>query len=139
MASTACSALARSAAATTAAPPLRRANGANNGGDGRCGQLRGGGGGAVRSGGARRSQQCRAEGENAGSSLGGMPPPRPPSRLIVPGSPGFDASYGTGQGLTLAHFRAQLEDLQDISLTLELNLSTFGTHPALIWLTWRTK
>jgi hypothetical protein len=34
-----------------------------------------------------------------------------------------------GQGLTLAHFRAQLEDLRDTSLTLELNLSTFGTHP----------
>jgi hypothetical protein len=33
------------------------------------------------------------------------------------------------QGLTLAHFRARLEDLRDTSLTLELNLSTFGTHP----------
>jgi len=33
------------------------------------------------------------------------------------------------QGLTLAHFRAQLEDLRDTSLTLELNLSTCGTHP----------
>jgi len=33
------------------------------------------------------------------------------------------------QGLTLAHFRAQLEDLRDTTLTLELNLSTFGTHP----------
>jgi hypothetical protein len=31
-------------------------------------------------------------------------------------------------GGTLAHFRAQLEDLRDTSLTLELNLSTFGTH-----------
>jgi hypothetical protein len=28
------------------------------------------------------------------------------------------------QGLTLAHFRAQLEDLRDTSLKLELNLST---------------
>jgi hypothetical protein len=36
---------------------------------------------------------------------------------------------GHGQGLTLAHFRAQLEDLRDTSLTSELNLSTFGTHP----------
>jgi hypothetical protein len=38
------------------------------------------------------------------------------------------------QGLTLAHFRAQLEDLRDgnTSLTLELNLSTFGTHPRLM-------
>jgi len=33
------------------------------------------------------------------------------------------------QGLTLAHFRAQLEDLRATSLTLELNSSTFGTHP----------
>ena len=31
------------------------------------------------------------------------------------------------QGLTLAHFRAQLEDLRDTSLTLELNLSTLDT------------
>ena len=33
------------------------------------------------------------------------------------------------QGLTLAHFRAQQEDLRDTSLTLELNLSTFAPHP----------
>jgi hypothetical protein len=33
------------------------------------------------------------------------------------------------QGLTHAHFRVQLEDLRDTSLTFELNLSTFGTHP----------
>jgi len=33
------------------------------------------------------------------------------------------------QGLTLAHFTAQLEDLRDTSLTSELNLSTFGPHP----------
>ena len=32
------------------------------------------------------------------------------------------------QGLTLTHFRAQLDHLRDTSLTLELNLSTFGTH-----------
>jgi hypothetical protein len=37
------------------------------------------------------------------------------------------------QGLTLAHFKAQLEDLRDTSLTLELNVSTFGPHPRLIW------
>jgi len=36
-----------------------------------------------------------------------------------------------GQGLTLAHFRAQLEDLRETSLTLELNLSTFRTHQRL--------
>jgi hypothetical protein len=43
------------------------------------------------------------------------------------GSSSATASFR--QGLTLAHFRAQLEDLQDRSLTLELNLSTFRTHP----------
>ena len=32
-------------------------------------------------------------------------------------------------GLTLVHFSAQLEDLRDTSLTLELNLSTFGAYP----------
>ena len=32
------------------------------------------------------------------------------------------------QGLTLACVIAELEDLRDTSLTLELNLSTFGTH-----------
>jgi hypothetical protein len=32
-----------------------------------------------------------------------------------------------GQGLTLAHFSAQLEDLQDASLIITLNLSTFET------------
>jgi hypothetical protein len=41
-----------------------------------------------------------------------------------------------GQGLTLAHFTAQLEDLRDTSLTLELNGSTFGI---LIWVIWGTK
>jgi hypothetical protein len=40
---------------------------------------------------------------------------------------------GPGQGLALAHFRAQLEDLRDTLLTLELNVSTFGTHPRVIW------
>jgi hypothetical protein len=33
------------------------------------------------------------------------------------------------QGLTLAHFKAQLEVLGDTMLPLELNLSTFRTHP----------
>ena len=36
---------------------------------------------------------------------------------------------GLRQGLTLVHFSAQLKDLRDTSLALELNLSTFGTHP----------
>ena len=35
----------------------------------------------------------------------------------------------TSQGLTLAHFRAQLENLRDTSLTSALNLSIFGPHP----------
>jgi hypothetical protein len=41
------------------------------------------------------------------------------------------AADGTGkrQGLTLAHFKAQREDLRDTSLTLQLNLSTFGPRP----------
>jgi len=33
------------------------------------------------------------------------------------------------QGLTLAHFTAQLENLRDVSLTLKLILINFGTHP----------
>jgi len=42
----------------------------------------------------------------------------------------WELQYTTSrQGLTLAHFRAQLEDLWDTSLTLELNLSTFGARP----------
>jgi len=39
------------------------------------------------------------------------------------------AEVTAAQGLTLAHFRAQLEHLRATSLTLELNLSTFGTIP----------
>jgi hypothetical protein len=38
------------------------------------------------------------------------------------------------QGLTLAHFTAELEDLRDTSLPfIELNLSTFGTHLRLVF------
>jgi hypothetical protein len=40
-----------------------------------------------------------------------------------------DEQRPSDQGLTLARFRAQLEDLRDTSLTLELKLNTFGTHP----------
>jgi hypothetical protein len=51
---------------------------------------------------------------------------------ITPGSservPWKCGTCGHGQGLTLAHFRAQLEDLRYTSLTLELNLGTYGTH-----------
>ena len=47
-----------------------------------------------------------------------------PSRVAIntPRCAGF-------QGLTLAQFRAQLQDLLDTSLMLGLNLSTFETHP----------
>ena len=48
------------------------------------------------------------------------PPPLPP----LPPHPDSAAA----QGLTLAHFTAQLEDFRDTSLTSELNLSTFGSH-----------
>jgi hypothetical protein len=41
----------------------------------------------------------------------------------------FMARMALKLGLTLVHFRAQFEDLLDTSITLELNLSTFGTHP----------
>jgi hypothetical protein len=37
------------------------------------------------------------------------------------------------QGLTLAHFRAQLEDLRDTTLPVELTLSTFRPHPRVDW------
>jgi hypothetical protein len=57
---------------------------------------------------------------------------RPPSMATRTTAP-------STQGLTLAHFRAQLEDLRDTSLTLELNLSTFGTHPPVNLGIWGTK
>jgi hypothetical protein len=51
-------------------------------------------------------------------------------RCSFSSSPFFPGASGApAQGLTLAHFRAQPEHLRDTSLTLELNLSTFGTHP----------
>jgi len=52
------------------------------------------------------------------------PPNCPPNGSTAPGA--------AGQGLTLAHFRAQLDDLRHTSLTLELNLSTIGTHAQVI-------
>jgi hypothetical protein len=57
-------------------------------------------------------------GDDGGEALGLFPLPLPLPRPTP-----------SDQGLTLAHLRAQLEDLQDTSLTLELNLSSFGTHP----------
>jgi len=47
----------------------------------------------------------------------------------VGGGAAEQSARGRGKGLTLAHFRAQLEDLRDTSPTIELKLSTFGTHP----------
>jgi hypothetical protein len=38
------------------------------------------------------------------------------------------AEVALDQGQTLAHLRAQCDNLQDASLTLELNSSTFGTR-----------
>jgi len=53
--------------------------------------------------------------------------------MPVSSTPTLAWVYGTKttrvQGLTLVHFSAQLEDLRDTSLTSELNLSTFRTHP----------
>jgi len=49
-------------------------------------------------------------------------------------SPMFDLTiiaamkYPVAGAYTRPLFRAQLENLRDTSLTLELNLSTFGTH-----------
>jgi len=40
-------------------------------------------------------------------------------------------SASVTQGLTLAYFKAQFEDLRDTSLPIGLNLSTFGTRPRL--------
>jgi hypothetical protein len=37
------------------------------------------------------------------------------------------------QGLTLAHSSSRLEDLRGTSLTSELNLSIFRTHPRVTW------
>jgi hypothetical protein len=48
---------------------------------------------------------------------------------VARGEGAVAVARGGRQGLILAHFRAQLEDIRDTSLTLELNLSTFWTHP----------
>jgi len=44
----------------------------------------------------------------------------------------WSALRSSSQGLTCAHVQAQLEDVRDTSLTLVLNLSTFGTHPRVV-------
>ena len=51
------------------------------------------------------------------------------SPVLAPWEELEDDKAGPDQGLTLAHFRAQLDDLRDTSPTSELNLSTCGTHP----------
>jgi hypothetical protein len=56
-------------------------------------------------------------------------PARALSASTVSGVRAASSSRACVQGLTLDHFSVQLEDLRDTSLTLELNLSTFGTHP----------
>jgi len=43
------------------------------------------------------------------------------------------------QGLTLARCRAQLEDVRDASLTVELNLSTLRHVQGLVWVVWGIK
>ena len=65
---------------------------------------------------------------------GAAPPHIPPPCAPRPAReshrlPFYSDNHGADQGLTLAHFKAQLEDLRDTSLTSQLNLSTFGTHP----------
>jgi len=55
-------------------------------------------------------------------------PPNPPAPRIHRSACTATSSFPC-QGLTLDHFKAQLEDLPDTSLTLELNFSTFGPHP----------
>jgi len=61
------------------------------------------------------------------------------STTWVKARPDATESDAETQGLTLAHFKAQLEDLRDTLLTSELNLSTFGTHSRLLWVTWENK
>jgi len=63
-------------------------------------------------------------------SCGEQNPPGPTmKKRMALWRPQASAAAPHSQGLALAHFRAQLEDLRDTSLTLELNLSTFGPHP----------
>jgi len=61
------------------------------------------------------------------------------SRSSTPACRSHSASTGVPsleQGLTLAHFRAQLEDLRDTSLAFSLNFSTLGTHLRVKWGIW---
>jgi len=62
-----------------------------------------------------------------------LPPRRPPGRQRrrrpMPARRPKRTCAAARQGLTIAHFKVQLEDLRNTSLTLELILSTFGTHP----------
>ena len=51
------------------------------------------------------------------------------TRHSAAASSSVPAACTSPQGHTLAHSSAQLQDLQDTSLTFELNLSTIGPHP----------
>jgi hypothetical protein len=44
-----------------------------------------------------------------------------------------------GRGLHSSTFQLNLRPLNNASLTVELNLSTFGTHPLVNWVIWGTK
>jgi hypothetical protein len=57
----------------------------------------------------------------------------------APLPPPFPSKKPYRQGLTLAHFRAQLEDLRDTLLTVQLNWSTLGHICWFIWVLWETK
>jgi len=57
------------------------------------------------------------------------PPTHMPPRITHPRNAGDPFTTTTQQRLTLVHFSAQLEDLRDASLTLELILSIYGQHP----------
>jgi len=65
----------------------------------------------------------------AGIALGliGLAPERKP----LPPAPGLGLGLGLpgDRGLHSLTSELNFEDLQDTSLTIELNLSTFGTHP----------
>ena len=67
---------------------------------------------------------------SASSSLSPAPPPPGPFAFGLAFTRlGESCGLACVQGLTLAHSRAQLEDLRERILTLELNWSTFRTHP----------
>ena len=81
-----------------------------------------------------RPPAVRAAVQSAGRTAGGGAAAAGAGARI--GGSAASASTATvkRQGLTLAHFTAELEDLRDTSLPfIELNLSTFGTHLRLVF------